>query len=96
MSAINTGSGSVYPGKELLDFQLESSGKRKVTLSSARGGDLPIWDKTYVDLTRLGTLEANGETIYSTGPGYPKKSGMLRKRQNLYLIPLPKNWIRPL
>ena len=68
MTAINSSSGSLYPGKTLIDSQLASSQEDPVSLvesSGTAGASIPLSTRVYSDLTRLNTLVVNKETIYA-------------------------------
>jgi len=75
MTAINTDSGSLFPDNSLVESQLNPPDKldRGVSTDYVRGGIAPLWDKAYVDLTRLGTLDVNGEPIYKNS-GIPSET----------------------
>jgi len=62
----HTDSGNLHPDKSILDFQLNPSSQttKDVESSSCKGATVPLSTNVYSDLTRLGTLIINNESIY--------------------------------
>lgn len=67
MNLVN--SGSFFPNKSIIDSQINLTNENPTSLSEikskrVKGEILPLWNKAFVDLTRLSTLEINGKLIY--------------------------------
>lgn len=79
VSGYNSGSGSIYPGKDFLDYQLNLKHRHYSYINTSLiKGEVPIWDKAFVDLTRLGTLQVNGEYVYKNG--VPEEIGGIKDK----------------
>jgi hypothetical protein len=66
MAMIDTGSGSLFPGKSFLENQFKSE-ERTFRSLRIKHELVSLWNKAYIDLMRLGTFDVNEEPIYKNG-----------------------------